>query len=132
PESHDDERIGDERGDGGRCAEDPAADRDADDQRRAAGEPDDSAKIVRRRLNHFRDFALSSSNQFSTTISWSGVPVCSGRIIKKRRSSGATAYCGVNRREENPAAGKSATERPSENVGLVCTSTASRSPEAAR
>src|SRR3989441_3204677 len=81
---------------------------------------------------HYRDFALSSSNQFSTTISLSGAPVCSGRIIRKRRSSWATAYCGVNRRDENPAAGKSATERPSENVGLVCTSTATRSPEALR
>src|SRR3989442_2822061 len=42
---------------------------------------------------HFRDFALSSSNQFSTTISLS-VLVSSGRIIKKRWSSGATAYWG--------------------------------------
>src|SRR5467141_1132537 len=69
---------------------------------------------------YFRDFVLSSSNQFSTTISLSGVPVRSGRIIKKRRSSRATAYCGAKRRDENPAAGKSATERPSENVGFVC------------
>src|SRR6266545_4040487 len=45
PESHDDERIGDEPGDRRRGAEDPAADRDADDQRRAAGEPDDSAEL---------------------------------------------------------------------------------------
>src|SRR5207249_11881934 len=82
--------------------------------------------------SHFRDFALSSSNQFSTTISLSGAPVCTGRIIKKRRSSRATSYCGVNLRDENPAAGKSATERPSENVGLVCTTTATRSPEASR
>src|SRR5438876_9120147 len=63
---------------------------------------------------HFRDFALSSSNQFSTTISLSGALV---RIIKKRRSPGATAYCGPNRRDVNPAAGKSAAERPSENLG---------------
>ena len=48
PESHDDERIGDEPGDGGGCAEDPAADREADDQRRAAGEPDDAPELVRR------------------------------------------------------------------------------------
>src|SRR2546430_16114151 len=78
---------------------------------------------------HFRDFALSSSNQFSTTISLSGVPA---RIIKKRRSSGATAYCGPNRRDVNPAAGKSAADRPSENRGLVFMATATRSPEAAR
>jgi hypothetical protein len=32
---------------------------------------------------HFRDFALSSSNQFSTTMRLSGVPVASGRIIKE-------------------------------------------------
>src|SRR5881275_824470 len=101
----------------------------ADVQRRSAGEPDDSAEIARRCLNHFRQVVLSSSNQFSTTISLSGVPA---RIIKKRRSSGATAYCGPNRRDVNPAAGKSAADRPSENRGLVFMATATRSPEAAR
>src|SRR5438132_6354308 len=130
PEPHDDERIGDEPGDRGRCAEDAAPDRDADDQRRAAGEPDDAAEIVR--PVHFRDFAFSSSNQFSTTISLSGVLVSSGRIIRKRWSSGATAYCGLNRRDVNLAAGKSTVARPSENVGLVFTSTATRLPEALR
>src|SRR5436309_14690047 len=87
------------------------------------------ARLVPFQLNHFRDFALSSSNQFSTTISLSGVPA---RIIKKRRSSGATAYCGPNRRDVNPAAGKSAADRPSENRGLVFIATATRFPEAAR
>src|SRR6266516_3618923 len=48
PEAHDDERIGDEPGDRGGCAEDPATDRDADDERRSAGEPDDAAEIARR------------------------------------------------------------------------------------
>jgi hypothetical protein len=46
--AHDDERIRDERGDGGGGPEDPAADRDADDERRSTGEPDDAAEIVRR------------------------------------------------------------------------------------
>src|SRR5438128_1616916 len=78
---------------------------------------------------HYRDFALSSSNQFSTTISLSGGLV---RIIKKRRSSGATAYCGANRRDVNPAAGKSAAERPSENLGVVFTATTTRFPEPSR
>src|SRR5213595_1452654 len=106
--------------------------RHADDKRRSAGESDDAPETVRRRLNHFRDFVLSSSNQFSTTISLSGVPVCSGRIIRKRRSSRATAYCGLNRRDVNLAAWKSTVARPSENVGLVFTFTATRLPEASR
>src|SRR5207244_8898314 len=72
---------------------------------------------------HYRDFALSSSNQFSTTISLSGVPVSSGRIIKKRWSSGVTANWGVKRKDVNPAAEKSAVERPSENLGVVFTAT---------
>src|SRR5256712_10850508 len=83
-------------------------------------------------LVHFRDFILSSSNQFSTTISLSGVPVSSGRIIKKRWSSGATAYWGVKRKDVNPAAEKSAVERPSENLGVVFTATATRFPEPSR
>jgi hypothetical protein len=32
----------------------------------------------------FRALDLSSSNQFSTTTIWSGVPACTGRIIRKR------------------------------------------------
>src|SRR5438309_8146393 len=80
---------------------------------------------------HFRHFALSSSNQFSTTISLS-VLVSSGRIIKKRWSSGATAYWGVKRKDVNPAAEKSAVERPSENIGFVFTATATRFPEPSR
>src|ERR1700682_5765394 len=80
---------------------------------------------------HFRgNFALSSSNQFSTTIMLSGEPLPTGRTIRNRRSSGATAYCGVNRRDVNPAAGKSAVARPTENVGLAFTTTATRFPEA--
>jgi hypothetical protein len=43
-----------------------------------------------------RAFAINSSNQFSTTMSLSGVPVPLLRIIKKRLSSAATAYCGKN------------------------------------
>src|SRR3989441_2494240 len=80
----------------------------------------------RRQVVHFRDFALSSSNQFSTTISLSGVLVASGRIIKKRWSSRATPYWGVKRKDVNPAAEKSAVERPSENLGFVFTSTTTR------
>jgi len=37
----------DEPGDGGGCAEDPAADGDADDQRDPAEETDDAAEILR-------------------------------------------------------------------------------------
>src|SRR2546427_7066545 len=37
--------------------------------------------------SHFRDFVLSSSNQFSTTISLSGAPVCSGRIRSEEHTS---------------------------------------------
>ena len=44
-------------------------------------------------LVHFRDFALSSSNQLSTTINLSGALAANGRIIRKRRSSEDTAYC---------------------------------------
>src|SRR5437762_12768898 len=47
---------------------------------------------------HFRDFAFSSSNQFLTTISLSG----RGRIIRKRWSLGANAYCSPNFSESNP------------------------------
>lgn len=42
---------------------------------------------------HFRDFALSSSNQLSTTISLSDPLAATGRIIRKRWSSEDTAYC---------------------------------------
>jgi hypothetical protein len=34
---------------------------------------------------HFRDFALCSSNQLSTTLNLSGALAANGRIIKKRR-----------------------------------------------
>jgi hypothetical protein len=43
-------------------------------------------------LVHFCGFALSSSNQFSTTISLSRALAARGRIIRRGRSSGATAY----------------------------------------
>ena len=46
------------------------------------------------RVVHSRDFALSSSNQFSTTINLSAALAAAGRIIRKRRSSGNTAYWG--------------------------------------
>ena len=81
---------------------------------------------------YLRDFAFNSSNQFSTTMILSGVLVSSGRTIKNRRSSGATAYCWVNPRDVYPAAGKSTVARPTENVGCVSTSTATRLPDASR
>src|SRR6266404_1692659 len=80
-------------------------------------------------LVHFRDF-FSSSNQFSTTIMLSGDFVSSGRIIRNRRSSRATAYCGVNRADAYPAAGKSIVERPTANVRPAFIPTATRLPEA--
>ena len=49
---------------------------------------------------HFRDFTFSSSNQFLTTITLSG----RGRIIRKRWSLGANAYCSPNFSEANPLA----------------------------
>src|SRR3989449_5138595 len=82
----------------------------------------------RRPVVHFREIGRASAHQFSTTISLS-VLVSSGRIIKKRWSSGATAYWGVNRKDVNPAAEKSVLERPSENLGFVSTATTTRFPE---
>jgi hypothetical protein len=58
-----------------------------------AGENAFETTIGLNEVVHFGDFALSSSNQFSTTISLSGA-LAAGRIIRKRRSSGDTAYCG--------------------------------------
>src|SRR2546423_2412287 len=75
---------------------------------------------------------FSSSNQFSTTMMLSGDFVSSGRIIRNRLPSRDTAYCGVNRLDSYPAAGKSVVERPTENVRSAFTSTATRLPEASR
>ena len=46
-------------------------------------------------LVHFRDFALTSSNQLWTTISLSEALAAKGRIIRKRRSSEDTALWGL-------------------------------------
>ena len=77
------------------------------------------------------DCAFSSSNQLSTTISFAG-PSGAHRIIRKRLSSGDTAYPLFSRAIWNPAVENSGAVRPSENVGLVLTSTATRLPAPSR
>src|SRR5437868_4030423 len=81
---------------------------------------------------YFRCFGLSSSNQLSTTTSSSGTLPGTCRIIRKRRSSGPTAYCAPRSSERYAPAGKRVVERPSENVGADCTSTATRFPATSR
>src|ERR1700736_6676294 len=87
------------------------------------------AAQLRARPSPFRGF--SSSNQLSTTISLSEA-AGTGRIIRKRRSSGETAYPLIAGNISNPAVEKSRAARPRENVGLVLTFTVIRFPSLSR